>query len=366
MSTQKMSNEELVHHIQQGHTELMEVLVLQNINLVRRVAHRLNVPSVDLDDKVQDGVMGMMEAVKTYKLDVGIKFSTHAFRRIRAKILREGNEQANMIRLPANMVELKMKVNKFVREEIATTGIRPSMDEIAYRLQLDIEDVKYVLSGSSAPSSLDATIEGGEGEKMAVMDIVGGDTLDSTIWQDERTKVIVDFLDELPAMEQEIVTEVLGLKTGVSKTARELDKKIKNEAGDLVSYATINIRYNKAIDYIKARIAGEQIIYQTSAPKPRTVKPKKVTKVKDQTKRDVVICISQQTGQAYISAELQFSQEDSSHLLSLMKKHAEASAVANLADAVALNYTPNVAVGDLSTALSDAMEAVSAMGLQLA
>lgn len=364
MSKVQMSNEELVAAIQEGHKELMEVLVMRNINLVRRIAHRLNVPGVDLDDKVQDGCMGMMEAVKTFDPTKCGKFSTHAFKRIRAKILREGNEQANMIRLPANMVELKMKVNKFMRETIENEGIRPSPNEIATRLGLDLEDVQYVLSASAAPSSLDATIEGGEGETMAVMDIVGGKALEASMFTDERTKIIVGFLDELPAMEQEIVIEILGLKTGVSKTARELDKKIKNEAGDLVSYATVNIRYNHAIDYIKKRIAGEQITYKAASPKPRNVKPKAITKVKDESKRDIVIVVSQATGKAFMSAELKYSQESADQLLSIIK--ADGHAVALEADAVAIAYMPNVSVINLGDALKEAMGAVEGMGLELA
>ena len=44
---------------------------------------------------------------------------------------------------------------------------------------------------------------------------------------EENYQLIVNFLCEIPTTEKQIVIEILGLRDGVSKTARELDKKIK-------------------------------------------------------------------------------------------------------------------------------------------
>lgn len=356
----KMSNEELVAAIQEGHTELMEVLITLNINLVRNIAHRMNIPGVPFEDRVQDGCIGMMEAVPTFDASKGLKFSTHATQRIRAKILRDGNEQSHMIRLPANMVEMKMKVMKFIKAYIADTGKRPNAQYVAKTLKLNEDDVAHIMAmPGAAPMSLDVSVGDDEDGNVigAVGDALGGVALESELWRDSRIQVIISFLDELPEIEQTIVSETLGLTTGVSKTMRELDRRIANEMGQPMSYTTINIRYNKAIEYIKARIAGEQIIFtpQTSVPVCH----------KNASKRDVIILISQKTQQAFITTSLLYSQEPAGTLLAKLRCDSSAKHLACLPDAVVLQYTTDVLLNDLDQAETDAREAVTAMGFVL-
>lgn len=353
----KMTNEELVHEIQNGATELMEVLVVQNINLVRRIAHKLKIPGVEVEDRIQDGCIGMMEAVKTYNPEMCVSFSTHAWKRIEAKIRREGSVQAQTIREPANIVEMKMKVTRFIREYIADTGLFPKAKYVSEQTGVSIADVKYVMSHSGGISSLDYTVEGGEGESMSVQDTVGGATLESELWMDQRTQIIVDFIDELPHLEQEIVIAVMGLKDGVSKTMRELDKVFTNEYGHPLSYASVNIRFNKAIDYIKARINGEQIIFEAPASRQVVEAP-----TKNKSLHDIIVVVNQNKKKVFMSIDMEYSQETKQALDAKLKSTMPFAA---LPDSMILQYKTSVHISKLEAELQLAIDDITAMGFEI-
>lgn len=271
--------------------------------------------------------------------------------------MREGTEQANLIHLPAHIVELRMKLNTVTREYMLQWGKRPKVEELAELTGKSVSDVKAAMD-TSMPGSLDQTIESGDGDDMSIADIVGGRFLESEQWEDARTKAIVDYLDELPEMEQKLVVERLGLRDGVSRTFRELEGHIFDENGAKISYVTIGKRYEKAIDYVRRRIAGEQIIYQRQAPK----KPKRV---KDDTKRDIVVVISQEAGTAFMTAELTYSQETMNDLRKLLAQNEKAVSVLENEDAVVLQYEQNVVLANLEPVLRQAMASIAQLKLEL-
>lgn len=354
----EMTNEQIVAKIKAGEKHYEELLVSRNINLVRRLAHKYNIPGVEVKDRIQDGCIGMLEAINTYDPSRGVLFSSHAFKRIRARILRDGTEQANMIHLPAHIVELKMKLNNIVKDYIATTGKRPTIDYLQQVTGKPLDDIKAAIEDQTMPGSLDQTIDGGEGDQMAISDVIGGDLLENEHWEDSRTKAIVDYLDELPKLEQTIVIERLGLRDGVAKTVRELEGVILDENGGKISYVTISTRYDKAITYIKNRIAGSQEVFGRTTQR-------KAKKVKDANKRDIVVAISQATGKAYMAATLDLSQETQAKVVSMLHNVPNAHAVMSADDVVVLQYEKGVTMDQLEAKLKETMNSITDLGLEI-
>lgn len=73
-------------------TASRDTLVLENAELVKRIAYHLVSrlpPSVDVDDLVQAGMIGLLEAATTYSPDGGANFRTYAGIRIRGAMLDE-------------------------------------------------------------------------------------------------------------------------------------------------------------------------------------------------------------------------------------------------------------------------------------
>lgn len=356
MSKAKLTNEQLVALIQSGKKQFETLLVKQNMGLVRSVAHKFQFPGVEFEDRVQDGCIGLLAAIKGYDENKGM-FSTHATKWIRAYIIREGNEQANMIHVPGNVLVDKVKIIKYCKECVAYHGYNPSVDEIGAVLGIKVEHVKEIMSTqqAGAPDSLDKTIEGGEGETMQVADVVGGKTLESGF--DDRIEAIKSFVDELPATEQFIVTRVLGLDGKDCESYRQLDYKVIDVNGNPIPFTTINRAYLNAIEYIKARIDGRAVVF-----KPVN---KPTAKRKNASKRDIVVAMSDSLGTAFVTSDIKVSQEQEADLPGLMRTIPGAFNILAQDDVVVFCYMQGVKLTELDATLAQAHEQVAEMEYSL-
>lgn len=80
------SSEEMVLSAQQGDREAFSRLAAEFMPLVRRSAARYSTALLDRDDLMQEGMLGLLSAVRTYKADHGIPFEAYARTCINNKI----------------------------------------------------------------------------------------------------------------------------------------------------------------------------------------------------------------------------------------------------------------------------------------
>jgi RNA polymerase sigma factor (sigma-70 family) len=85
--------------------EAHQTLVRSNIRLVMSMARRYTGQGVELDDLIQEGVLGLMRAADKFDHTLGYKFSTYATWWIRQSIDRAIANSARTIRLPVHVVE---------------------------------------------------------------------------------------------------------------------------------------------------------------------------------------------------------------------------------------------------------------------
>lgn len=89
-----MTNESLVKLYQNGDESALDALVSQNMGLIRRVANKYAGSSYSIEDSMQDGVFGIIEAAKRFDLSKGLKFTTFAYFHI-TKEIRDGRPDGN-------------------------------------------------------------------------------------------------------------------------------------------------------------------------------------------------------------------------------------------------------------------------------
>lgn len=80
-----------------------QVMIEHNLRLVRSIARKSEGRGVLLDDLIQEGTLGLMEAIDKYNPEYGFRFSTYAFQSIQQKIKRCIQDQGRDIRLPNNL-----------------------------------------------------------------------------------------------------------------------------------------------------------------------------------------------------------------------------------------------------------------------
>ena len=78
----------LIARSQAGESEAREVLIENNLGLVRHIVRRFSGRGYDLEDLFQIGAIGLIKAIDKFDLSLGLKFSTYAVPMIIGEIRR--------------------------------------------------------------------------------------------------------------------------------------------------------------------------------------------------------------------------------------------------------------------------------------
>ena len=135
-----------------------QTLVNSNLRLVVSIAQQYSYGGLPLGDLVQEGNLGLMKAVEKFDWTRGFKFSTYASWWIRQSIVRAIESQIRTIRIPIYKLEIVNRVNYTQRELHQKLGRDPTLEEIAERLELEVEKIDELLSLVKDPMSLDAPV----------------------------------------------------------------------------------------------------------------------------------------------------------------------------------------------------------------
>lgn len=141
-----------------------DTLVLQYAPLVKRIAHHLmaRLPSgIAVDDLMQAGMIGLLEAARKYQNTRGASFETYAGIRIRGAMLdevRKGNWT------PRSVYRNAREISKAIHHLENSLGRHASDQEVAGSMGIDIDDYHAMLadSGSAHLFSLEELMQDGE------------------------------------------------------------------------------------------------------------------------------------------------------------------------------------------------------------
>ncbi|RZI42111.1 RNA polymerase sigma factor FliA [Herbaspirillum sp. HC18] len=124
-------------------------LLEEHAPLVKKLAHQMKAklpPSVEVDDLIQAGMIGLLDAVSRYEENHGAQFETYAVQRIRGSMLDELRSSDWLPRsIRQNMRKIEVAMNKLQQK----FGRTPLEAEIAKELKLSLEDYQEMLSEGS-------------------------------------------------------------------------------------------------------------------------------------------------------------------------------------------------------------------------
>ena len=116
-----------------------EALVMQHLGLVKRVALHLKVripPFMELDELIQVGMIGLLEAARAFNPDKGVDFENFALSRVRGAIL---DEVRQLSYLPRSAVAFNKSESRATDALATELGRAPTQIELAEHLGDDIE-----------------------------------------------------------------------------------------------------------------------------------------------------------------------------------------------------------------------------------
>jgi RNA polymerase sigma factor (sigma-70 family) len=134
-----------------------EQMVQANLRLVVSVARRYRRSGVPMLDLVQEGTVGLIQAVDRFDPDRGCRFSTYAMWWIRQAINRGLADAARQVRLPRSVQQQLSTCHARRQELMARLGREPSRQELAAACGLSVAETVALLQADPQPLSLDVT-----------------------------------------------------------------------------------------------------------------------------------------------------------------------------------------------------------------
>ena len=146
----------LAKRIEAGDFASTRKLINANLRLVVNIAKRYAGGGLPMTDLIQEGNIGLMQAVKRFDYRRGFKFSTYATWWIRQAITRAISNDSRVVRLPVHVVETLRKIRALVPRLTNELGRDPTPTEIGERLELTPSRVQEIVRAGRVTISLEA------------------------------------------------------------------------------------------------------------------------------------------------------------------------------------------------------------------
>lgn len=186
-----------------------EQLIMQYMRIVKFIAGRMaiHVPSsVDMDDLVGWGVMGLLDAVQKFDHNQDIKFSTYASIRIRGAII---DQIRTLDWAPRSLRNMARKVGAAKEKLRHEKGRDPSTEDIAEALGATVDQVEDTISQLQTAQilSLDDYLPSEESEETRKIDVTGTTALTPSQVMESKEKQdrLVQAILRLPDQQQKVL-----------------------------------------------------------------------------------------------------------------------------------------------------------------
>jgi RNA polymerase sigma-B factor len=185
------------------HERVRAALIEVNLPLVRYAAARFRGRNEPMEDIVQVGTIGLINAIDRFDPERGVQFPTYALPTILGEIKRYFRDNVRTMHVPRRLQELWVQVSSATEELTLAHGRSPKVREIAARLRIPEEDVRACLDAGRAynAASLEAVEQSDGG--LALLDRLGYE--DTALTHVEHRAMVRHLLVQLPERERRIV-----------------------------------------------------------------------------------------------------------------------------------------------------------------
>ncbi|MDH3653617.1 MAG: RNA polymerase factor sigma-32 [Myxococcales bacterium] len=235
-----------VRFLEEDDLDAAKRLVTSNLRLVVKIAYDYRQAYKNILDLVQEGNIGLMQAVKKYDPYKGVKLSSYAAWWIRAYILRYILNNHRLVKVGTTQAQRKLFFNlQKEKARLSAMGIEPTAGIIAERLNVPERDVVSMdMRLAAGDASLDAPVGMGEGRPVARVELIPSDDVrvDDTLADaevgDQFSAKIHEFGESLQGKERQIfddrlvaedpkTLQALGDEFGVSRErVRQIEKRL--------------------------------------------------------------------------------------------------------------------------------------------
>ena len=206
---------------EEGDEEARDELIANHINLVRHVASKYARSGVPLEDLVQAGSVGLINAVDRFDPSYGYEFTTYAMPTIRGEIKHYFRDKNWAIGTSRKIKDLSVKVRDAQDELSVELRRSPTLPEIAERAEISVEEVISVIESVEKNKLIPLEVpSNGDDESSSVIDNYRSDDEDLLAANDRM--VLADAMRKLTSSE----CRLLSMYYGDNRTQKEIGEEL--------------------------------------------------------------------------------------------------------------------------------------------
>jgi len=209
--------------VQKGDEEAFQKLIESNLRFVVAMAKKYARSGYPLHELINEGNLGLIEAVSRFDPTRGVRFITYASWWIRQAILAAIAHYGQVFRLPPKLKHELYRFESKVANLTQELGHRPTVDEISKGLGMTEEDVRDMMEGTPTEVSLDTPI--GESAEMRLEDLIEDQSVtpvDEALIAQSFEEQLQSLLAQLDEKEKVIIERRFGLGDREPQTLAEI------------------------------------------------------------------------------------------------------------------------------------------------
>lgn len=207
----ELENEEILARLGSAcgavRTALEEEIVTRNVGLVKSIALRFTLSGEPLDDLIQAGYIGLLNAVANFSLAHNTRFSTYASHLIQGEIRHYIRDRHSTIRIPQWVQTMNRRIKEAEERLFQAKGRPPSLAELATALELKPPQLAALLRGRDAMTYVSIDRERRSSDPNPApptLEEIIPDASPDGLPADLRMRIAVA-IDRLAAMQQDVV-----------------------------------------------------------------------------------------------------------------------------------------------------------------